>query len=812
MNNITFVDILNNAILLLAMSILYSFIPFEKTKNKTLFELLVGSMLALVMVGIMFTTITLNSDLGVVIDTRTILISISTFFFGLIPGLMVTGTAAVIRLFIGGQGVFTGILTAVSAFVIGYLFRYFFYIRCKDRKVRRIFLLYALGLATHVIVLILFLTLPSSIRFDIIRESAVIVLVFFPLIGTLYGWLIFRRHDTIRRQKNDLDYHKRFKRAIEEAPIPIMIHEDNGNVILLSKSFLEKTKYQKEEIDTLDKWIHNAYPDQDFESVKRSIVSVFDVDEPSHEGEFTLKTKDDNTLIWDFYSSNIGSFTEANKAVLSIANDVTRRKQLESELYLQKERAEATLLAIGDGVISTDQFGIVTAFNNVAETLTGFKREESLGKPFNDVFNIVNADSKSKLQSPVDTVLETGKPTSLEAGTLLLSKNGEEYIVQDSASPITDKYGKVTGVVLVFRDVTDQLKKQREVEYLSLHDYLTGLYNRRFFAEELARLDKEEYYPLGILMIDLNGLKILNDAYGHDTGDEALKKVSEILQAVVDSKGPVARIGGDEFTVVLPRTDYDNLESIKTKIYKQVEKTVLKNVTLSLAIGYAMKTSPETSIGEVLKESEDMMYKQKLTLGVSARNHTIHAILKTLTDKFEQERVHSMKVGRLSKAIGIHLRLSEDELRELEMSGTFHDIGKISIPDAIIYKPDKLTKDEYEIIKKHTETGYQILRAADEYSDFAEHALYHHERYDGKGYPRGLKGDRIPLFARIICVADAFEAMTSQRPYKNAVSAKEALQELKDNAGTQFDPMLVELFEKHVYTDTMTMKDFTEVT
>jgi len=628
----------------------------------------------------------------------------------------------------------------------------------------------------------------------------------------VYGWLIFRRHDTLKRQMQDLDYHKRFKRAIEEAPIPIMIHEDNGNIVLVSRSLLKKTGYSKPEIGTLDKWIENVYPNQDFETVKESIVSIFDMDEPSHEGEFRVTTKNKRTLVWDFYSSNIGSFSEDKKAVLSIANDVTRRKELEKELYFQKERAEATLMAIGDGVISTDAKGTITAFNTVAEELTGFTREESVGKPFNDIFNIVNVDSKIRLQSPVDTVLETGEATSLEDGTLLMSKTGEEYIVQDSAAPIRDKHGKINGVVLVFRDVTDQLRKQREVEYLSLHDYLTGLYNRRYFAEELARLDCKEYYPLGILMIDLNGLKILNDAYGHDAGDQALVKVSNVLKTVVGSKGPVARIGGDEFTIILPKTSYQTLEAVKTAIYEAIEKTVIQNVTLSLAIGYAMKMGKDTSISEVLKESEDMMYKQKLTLGVSARNHTIHAILETLTQKYEQERIHSIKVGRLAREIGTHLRLSEDELRELEMSGTFHDIGKISIPDAIIHKPGRLTRDEFAIIKTHTETGYQILRAADEYSDFAEHALYHHERYDGKGYPKGLKGDRIPLFARIICIADAFETMTSKRPYKEAMTMEEALQELKSNAGTQFDPMLVELFEKHVYSDIINKKLFMEMT
>lgn len=493
---------------------------------------------------------------------------------------------------------------------------------------------------------------------------------------------------------------------------------------------------------------------------------------------------------------------------ISTVIDVTKRKELEQslemqnkELFIQKKEIEATLLAIGDGVISTDAEGIINTFNDIAETLTGYTKEEAIGKPFDDVFVIVNEATKEPLPSPVKRVIETQKMFFLANHTMLLTKDNKERIIEDSASPIKTESGALRGVILVFRDVTEKKQKQKQIEYLSLHDHLTGLYNRRYFTDKLASVDIETHYPLGLIMIDLNGLKILNDAYGHDTGDKALKLMSHALQETIKDRGVVSRIGGDEFTVVMSNTSEEEITDLKDRLNTRVQTVVIKNVTLSIAIGHAIKYKATDALSDVLKKAEDMMYKMKLVKGVSARNNTIQAILKTLTDKYVLERTHSKRVSDICYRIGKILKLNKDDLEELKLSGMFHDIGKISLPDKILNKPDRLTKDEYAIVKEHTGNGYQILRAADEYSDFAEHALYHHEHYDGAGYPDGLKGDDIPLFARIISVADAYEAMTSDRPYRKAMTCKEAIDELNRYKGSQFDPMVVNAFLKVYKTE-----------
>jgi putative nucleotidyltransferase with HDIG domain len=248
----------------------------------------------------------------------------------------------------------------------------------------------------------------------------------------------------------------------------------------------------------------------------------------------------------------------------------------------------------------------------------------------------------------------------------------------------------------------------------------------------------------------------------------------------------------------LAQTSTEELQELKEAILDGIAGETVQNMDLSLSIGYQLKTDPDQSLADLYKDAENIMYKYKLASGASVRNHAIQAIYKTLTDKYELERNHSHRVSELSVALGKALGMHADELNELELSGLFHDIGKISLPDSILNKPSRLTKEEYDIVKSHTRNGYAILRAADEYSDLAKNALYHHEHYDGGGYPDGLKGDAIPIQSRIIHIADAFEAMTSDRPYRKAMPVERAIAELKKYQGTQFDPNLLDVFLEHV--------------
>ncbi|ATW24309.1 HD domain-containing phosphohydrolase [Candidatus Formimonas warabiya] len=350
----------------------------------------------------------------------------------------------------------------------------------------------------------------------------------------------------------------------------------------------------------------------------------------------------------------------------------------------------------------------------------------------------------------------------------------------------------------ITQDVTEERKKKEAIVYLNYHDRLTGLYNRAFFEEETKRLDTERQLPISLIMGDVNGLKMSNDVYGHREGDHLLQSIAYILKESCRAEDLIARWGGDEFVILLPQTP----EKIADIICKRIRKACLEASTetsrLSISLGYATKTKAQEDIMNVLKKAEDFMYKRKLLESKSLRSSIIASMKKSLFEKSHETEEHAERLGKLSRKIGIVMGLTENELNELELLAMLHDIGKIAINDSILTKPAELTSEEWIEMKKHSGIGYRIAQSAPELAQIAEYILSHHERWDGAGYPQGLKGERIPLLARIISVVDAYDAMVNDRPYRRALSHHQAKTELLKNAGKQFDPQIVYVFLESV--------------
>lgn len=357
----------------------------------------------------------------------------------------------------------------------------------------------------------------------------------------------------------------------------------------------------------------------------------------------------------------------------------------------------------------------------------------------------------------------------------------------------------VEEVIAILRDISKQKKDQLYIEYLSYHDQLTGLYNRRFMEEELKRLDTERNLPFTIVMLDVNGLKLTNDAFGHVLGDNLLKKIADSLKKLCRSDDIVARLGGDEFIILLPKTSNKEAEIMLDRMKKSFSKEKVENIQLSVSLGWETKKNQNELMKDIFIKAEDNMYQQKLIESQSMRNEMVEVIFKSLKDKNNQEKKHSERVSFISKSIGEELSLSLEFIRDLEIAGAMHDIGKISIDENLLNKKEILTWEEYEEIKKHSNNGYQILKSVDKYSKIAEYILYHHERWDGKGYPIGLKEEKIPLASRILGIADAYESMTSHRAYRQAFTKEKAIEEIVNNSAKQFDPKLVDVFVNKVY-------------
>jgi len=486
------------------------------------------------------------------------------------------------------------------------------------------------------------------------------------------------------------------------------------------------------------------------------------------------------------------------KLLTNILSDALEKCMIEKKLFNEKERLRITISSVGDGIIATDRHGIIELINPVAQNLTGWMEKEAVGKAFKEVFNIVNEYTRELAEDPVEKVLRTGNIVGLAKHTLLISKDGKEIAIADSAAPICDNSENIHGVVLVFRDVSIEQDNLKRIEYLSFHDQLTGLYNRHFFEAELKRLDTPRNLPISIVVADVNGLKLINDAFGHEAGDELLKKAAEVMLSQCRADEIVTRIGGDEFVILLPGTGLSDTERIVKRIQEKTRETFVDTVMLSISMGWACKDAPDIEFAEVFKQAEKYMYRRKLFESQSMRGTTVHSIIRALYEKNKREEQHSRRVSVLNIKIGQAMGLKEESIEELKNIGMLHDIGKIAIPDGILDKPGGLTPEERNEIMRHSEIGYHILSSVSEMAEIAGNVLAHHERWDGKGYPKGLCRDEIPLYARITAVANVYDSMVTERPYRNTFSKEEALEELKRNAGTQFDPEVVKFFVESV--------------
>ena len=304
--------------------------------------------------------------------------------------------------------------------------------------------------------------------------------------------------------------------------------------------------------------------------------------------------------------------------------------------------------------------------------------------------------------------------------------------------------------------------------------------------------------PISIIIGDLNGLKLVNDAFGHQIGDELLKRASEALSEACRPQDIAARWGGDEFIILLPKTGLAQTEEIVAKIKAKSSKMHVNSVNVDISFGWSTKTESEQDTQDQIKNAEDLMYKNKIIESKSMRSHTIKTIMNTLHEKNSREEAHSKRVGEICRRIGTALHLSDIDVSTLNLVGFLHDIGKIAIEEGILNKPGKLTAQEYEIIQQHPEIGCRIIRSSYEISEVAEAILSHHEKWDGTGYPKGLKGEEIPKFARIICIADSFDAMTSERTYRDKWTEERAAIEIIRCAGTHFDPEIARVFVEKV--------------
>jgi len=577
---------------------------------------------------------------------------------------------------------------------------------------------------------------------------------------------------------------EKFAKAFDCNPEPITITRlGEGRYVEVNNAFLELSGYKRDEVIGRTAFDLNIWV-----SIQERDLFVKDLRENGYnrrDEEIKLRSKSGEFRIF-LYSTEI-IFINAEPHLLWVTRDITDRKKMEEALFLSEDKFSKAFGASPISMSITSLVdGRITAFNDAFCGVLGYSREEILGRTSLEIGFWLNIENRNLIKQKI-----IKKEPIRDMEIHFFRQHGEKRLGLYSAEAI-DVYGEPC-VLSIVTDITEKRQADVEIKYLSFHDKLTGLYNRAFFEEELKRLDTERTLPISLIMGDVNGLKLVNDALGHQEGDKLLITVAKLLRDSCRQEDIVARWGGDEFIILLPECNHETAAVILGRIKSSCKSINGLPIDTSISLGLASKLSIDQDVREILKEAEDKMYRHKLLEDRSTRSSFLTSLEKTLWARSHETEEHCQRMQEMTLVLGQAINLPESELDNLRLLATLHDIGKIAISSSILDNPGELTVEEWEAIKKHPEIGYRIALSSPEMAPIADSILYHHEHWDGTGYPLGIKGEEIPVLSRILTIADCYDVMINGRPYQKAVSREEAWIELERCSDRHFDPQLVKI-------------------
>ena len=784
-----FLAFINNMLLLMSASVVYALFKNESKFHPLLRKFLMGLSISLIVLIVMYFSYEVVSvKEGIFIDTRAVILSISGMFFGFIPTIMGMITAVIYRLAIGGDGAPVGVMWIIASGALGLLWRLYRLKRNKLNKYKINWIeLYMFGLIIQIVMVTLLLFLPEEVRFDTIDAVALPLLAIYPVGSLLVSlFMINQRNQHFSEldiHESDLKYRKLF---LNNKSNLLLFHSETGQILDVNNTAIDTYGYSLEEFQSMNIMEINTLPK---EKLLESMANATKANITKFQFQHTKK----NGQIFDVEVQSGPVELNGITYLYSNVTDISEKVQNERMFKDSDDRLKATLLSVGEGIIVTDEFSRITIVNDKALKLLNQTSSLERKKVFEE-FRIYSNQNDSDFESLYNNCISNNKMFRSDNTYSLLTSDDQIIFIDFTISPINNENGINHGAILVFRDVTVEKERQEEIRFMSRHDYLTGLFNRYNFESEMVRLNTPRQLPISIIIGDLNGLKLVNDTFGHLEGDKLIKEVSSIFKKATRSEDIVSRWGGDEFAILLPQTSDVGAQSVIDRIKDLCEKSMYTTITPSVAIGAYTKTKEEDDILEVLNAAEKNMYSNKLIEGPIMRQQLLDELNDRLNTMVSDHKSHSNNIMSLLSKYCKFYAFDQTDCNDYANLAKYHDIGRITIDNNILNKSTKLSVQEWTKIRSHPETGSRIVSTIPELQHLSKSILHHHENWDGSGYPLGLKGKNISKRARLLSIIDSYESMTNDRLYKDKKSHDEAVNELLKFTGTQFDPELVKAF------------------
>jgi diguanylate cyclase (GGDEF)-like protein len=465
------------------------------------------------------------------------------------------------------------------------------------------------------------------------------------------------------------------------------------------------------------------------------------------------------------------------------------------KIETERSKLQGLVNSIPDLIYVLDREGLVKEF--LSANVLDEEIAKLTGEPNQNIAEIFRLGTKNTLHIHMEQAFHKGLSDAIEFKIQSLS-GGLRYL-EARFSKISEE-----NVLAIIRDVTEKTLTAQELYQFSIMDQLTEVYNRNYFEQTTKEWQDLEKERVGLFMVDIDGLKLVNDTLGHDVGDQYLCTIAQKIKLIFPKPGMIFRVGGDEFAVIVFGWDETEMLKAKEQLIDQVRglNAIGYPIPFSISIGFSMACPTCHTIADMIKNADDYMYRQKLFHRQSQRSKTIETLSAMLAERDFITQGHSRRMSYYIKKMAMKLNFPDNLLPGIELFADFHDIGKIGISDTILFKAGRLTDQEFADMKRHAEIGFRIAEASPDLASISEWIYKHHEHWNGSGYPFGIRGTEIPLACRILSIVDAYDAMTNDRPYRTAMDQQSAIDELKRCAGTQFDPDLVEIFVEILHSET----------